>query len=78
MSRRPEALPLDLLGEGKGSGWRCEIFLYVDDVDAAVQELRGLASVLREAADLPWGERLAYVADPDGNPVALAAPDAAP
>ncbi len=22
---------------------------------------------------MPWGERVAYVADPDGNPVALAA-----
>jgi hypothetical protein len=27
-----------------------------------------------EPADVPWGERAAYVTDPDGNPVALAAP----
>jgi lactoylglutathione lyase len=30
------------------------------------------ALVLREAEDKPWGERVAVVADPDGNPVALA------
>jgi lactoylglutathione lyase len=23
---------------------------------------------------MPWGERQAYIADPDGNPVALATP----
>jgi lactoylglutathione lyase len=28
--------------------------------------------VLRDPADMPWGERIATVADPDGNPVALA------
>jgi hypothetical protein len=27
--------------------------------------------VLREAEDMPWGERIATVADPVGNPVAL-------
>jgi lactoylglutathione lyase len=29
-------------------------------------------TVLREPTDMPWGERVAYVTDPDGNPVALA------
>jgi catechol 2,3-dioxygenase-like lactoylglutathione lyase family enzyme len=27
--------------------------------------------ILREAEDMPWGERIATVADPEGNPVAL-------
>jgi lactoylglutathione lyase len=27
---------------------------------------------LQEPADMPWGERIAYVSDPDDNPVALA------
>jgi lactoylglutathione lyase len=31
-------------------------------------------SVLREAADMPWGERVGFVADPEGNVVSLAAP----
>jgi lactoylglutathione lyase len=30
--------------------------------------------VLREPATMPWGERVAYVLDPDANPVALAMP----
>ncbi|MFD6216230.1 VOC family protein, partial [Nocardia salmonicida] len=28
--------------------------------------------ILRSPIDMPWGERIAYVSDPDGNPVALA------
>jgi lactoylglutathione lyase len=49
------------------------MFVYVPDVDAAVEDLRQRqGTILREPADMPWGERVAYVADPDGNPVALA------
>jgi lactoylglutathione lyase len=29
---------------------------------------------LAEPVDQPWGERMAYVADPDGNPVMICAP----
>lgn len=66
--------PKDQLGVQPGTEPRFELFVYVDDVDAATDELRRAgAPVLREPADMPWGERLAYVADPDGNPVALAA-----
>lgn len=56
-------------------GVRFEMFVYVDDVDGHVERLRRGAgtTVLREPADMPWGERVAYVTDPDGNPVALAA-----
>jgi predicted enzyme related to lactoylglutathione lyase len=28
-------------------------------------------SVLRHAEDMPWGERIATIAEPEGNPVAL-------
>lgn len=57
---------------------RFEMFVYVDDVDATVTALRAEGSpVLREPADMPWGERVAYVADPGGNPVALAQPGSA-
>ena len=53
-------------------GQRFEVCVQVDDVDAAVAELRGTgAPVLVEPADQPWGERLAYVQDPEGNPVML-------
>jgi len=51
------------------------MFVYVENVDAAVDELRQRqAAILRDAMDMPWGERVAYVTDPDGNPVALATP----
>lgn len=66
--------PQELIGAEVGSLPRFELFTYVDDVDQQVTELaRDGATVLREPADMPWGERVAYVADPDGNPVALAA-----
>jgi lactoylglutathione lyase len=49
------------------------MFVYVTDVDQLIPQLRaeGVA-IMREPADMPWGERVATIADPDGNPVALA------
>jgi lactoylglutathione lyase len=67
--------PEQLIGVRVGSEPRFEMFVYVDDVDEAVGKLRGAGDqVLKEPADMFWGERVAYVADPDGNPVALAGP----
>ncbi|SHF50453.1 lactoylglutathione lyase [Jatrophihabitans endophyticus] len=60
-------------GAPVGDRPRFELFVYVTDVDATVSALPRGTTVLREPADMPWGERVAYVADPDGNPVALAA-----
>jgi len=66
--------PADQYGGAVGEGMRFEMFVYVDDVDAAVELMRdGGAKLLRQPATMPWGERVAYIADPDGNPVALAA-----
>ena len=62
--------PKDLAGIEVGTGPRFEMFVYVADLEATVSSLG--APVLREPADMPWGERLAYVTDPDGNPVAVA------
>jgi lactoylglutathione lyase len=57
------------------SGHRFELCVYTDDVDAAVAELRDAGvPVLVEPVDQPWSERLAYIEDPDGNPVMIAAP----
>lgn len=51
-----------------------ELCVYTDDVDAAVADLRGRGyAVLFEPADQPWSERMAYVADPDGNAVMICA-----
>jgi lactoylglutathione lyase len=52
------------------TGHAFELCLYAEDTDAAVELLRSAGvPVLVEPADQPWGERLAYVADPDGNRV---------
>jgi lactoylglutathione lyase len=65
--------PQQLLGLEPGTLPRFEMFVYVDDVDRLVAELRrDGVRVLRDPADMPWGERVAYVTDPEGNPVALA------
>ena len=55
------------------SGHRVELCVYVRDVDEAVEALRAIgAPVALEPVDQPWGERIAYVEDPDGNLVMLA------
>jgi lactoylglutathione lyase len=51
------------------------IWLYTDDVDAALADLRAAGvRVVAEPADQPWGERVASVADPDGYVVHIGAP----
>jgi lactoylglutathione lyase len=71
-----EQSPRELIGVEVGSGPRFEMFVYVGDVDGEVERLRAEGvSVLREPEDMFWGERIAWVVDPDGNPVALAARD---
>ena len=62
--------PKMLAGIEAGVEPRFEMFVYVEDVDATVTELG--APVLAQPKDMPWGERVAYVTDPEGNPVALA------
>ena len=55
-----------------GSGPRFEMCVYVDDLEAMLAQLIDAnVMVLCEAEDMPWGERIATVADPEGNPVAL-------
>ena len=52
-----------------------ELCLEVADVDAFVDDLREAeVTVLAEPADQVWGERVAYVEDPDGNPVHIRGP----
>jgi lactoylglutathione lyase len=49
-----------------------EIGFKVPDVDAAYAELvAGGARAVRPPVDQPWGQRTAYVADPDGHLVEL-------
>jgi len=68
-----EASPRALAGVEPGPGPRHELFVYVEDVDAAFAMVRDTGGrTLREPADMPWGERLAFVQDPEGNIVTLA------
>ena len=54
------------------SGHRIELCVYVDDVEETVERLRAAAvPIVLEPVDQPWGERVAYVSDPDGNLVML-------
>jgi lactoylglutathione lyase len=49
-----------------------EVGFKVPDVDAAYAELvAGGARAVRPPVDQPWGQRTAYVADPDGHLVEL-------
>jgi lactoylglutathione lyase len=54
------------------SGHRVELCVYVDDVDDAIARMRAAGvPVVLAPCDQPWGERVAYVEDPDGNLVML-------
>jgi lactoylglutathione lyase len=54
------------------TGHRMELCVYVDDVDRTVERLRAAnVRILLDPTDQPWGERVAYAADPDGNLVML-------
>jgi lactoylglutathione lyase len=72
-----ESSPRQMIGSGIGDGPRFELFVYVADVDAAITSMQaGGVPVLRMPENMPWGERVAFVSDPEGNPVTLAAPNA--
>lgn len=67
IGRDPDALPPSV-------GDRIALWIYVDDVDeafAAWTQAGGRAEQAPE--DMPWGERVAQVRDPDGNLVNLGA-----
>ena len=53
---------------------RFSLWIYVDDCDVVIDTLRAAgAPILEEPVDQPWGERVARVADPDGNFVIVGA-----
>jgi uncharacterized glyoxalase superfamily protein PhnB len=59
-------------------GDQLSIWIYVDDVDAVHQAcLDAGATSLVAPDDMPWGERVAQLHDPDGNLLYLGATSAA-
>jgi lactoylglutathione lyase len=67
------AEPAHGIAQRPASGHRIELCVYVDDVDETCVTARELDfEVVTEPADMPWGERTAWLADPDGNLVMLA------
>ena len=51
-----------------------ELWIYADDADAAVDRVIAAgATLLEPASDQPWGERVALVADPEGNRIRIGA-----
>ena len=52
-----------------------ELYLWVDDLDGALERMTGAgARLLSARAARDWGDEAAYFADPDGNVVVLARP----
>jgi len=62
--------------EAEGAGaLRMLLSIAVDDVDATLGRVEALGgSVSGGPKDMPWGQRVAHVLDPDGNPVNLTQP----
>ncbi|MBM7804305.1 putative enzyme related to lactoylglutathione lyase [Geodermatophilus bullaregiensis] len=55
-----------------GSLGRVLLSIEVDDVDAALPRVLEHGGTAPDAPnDMPWGQRVAHVRDPDGNPVNL-------
>jgi lactoylglutathione lyase len=56
--------------DAPGPAGRVGVWLYTDDVDQEVERLRReRVAVVAEPANTEWGERMATIADPDGNHV---------
>ena len=66
------AEPLHGRPQRPASGHRVELCVYVDDVDGVFARAREDGyELVSDPADMPWGERVAWIADPDGNLVML-------
>ncbi|MEU8781939.1 VOC family protein [Streptomyces sp. NPDC048637] len=58
-----------------GTPTRIVISIAVKDVDALLDRVGSLGgTVLGPANDMPWGQRVAHIQDPDGNAVNLTQP----
>lgn len=52
---------------------RCELYLHVEDLEKEFNNaVRAGAKLISEIAERNWGDRVGYLADPDGHVIALA------
>jgi lactoylglutathione lyase len=66
------AEPLHGRAQRPAAGHRIELCVYVEDVDATYASAEAARfETVSPPADMPWGERIAWVSDPDGNLVML-------
>ncbi|WP_324784218.1 VOC family protein [Streptomyces sp. H51] len=64
---------------GTGSAPRILLSIGVDDVDEVLGRVTALGGSVRGGPkDMPWGQRVAHIEDPDGNPLNLTQPIQAP
>ncbi|KQZ17692.1 extradiol dioxygenase [Streptomyces sp. Root55] len=60
---------------GTGAAPRMLLSIGVDDVDETLGRVEALGGSVRSGPkDMPWGQRVAHIKDPDGNPVNLTQP----
>ncbi|MCX5107804.1 VOC family protein [Streptomyces sp. NBC_00378] len=60
---------------GTGAAPRILLSIGVDDVEATLGRVAALGGTVRSGPnDMPWGQRVAHIQDPDGNPVNLTQP----
>ncbi|CAL9641238.1 hypothetical protein SUDANB120_06350 (plasmid) [Streptomyces sp. enrichment culture] len=60
---------------GPGTAPRILLGIGVDDVDGTLARVEALGGSVRSGPrDMPWGHRVAHIADPDGNAVNLTQP----
>nr|BFD87073.1 VOC family protein [Streptomyces sp. Xyl84] len=60
---------------GTGAAPRILLSIGVDDVDETLGRVEALGGSVRSGPhDMPWGQRVAHIQDPDGNPVNLTQP----
>ncbi|WP_139492016.1 VOC family protein [Brevibacillus dissolubilis] len=61
--------------EGEGSSQTFEVGFVTEDVEGTVNRLREQGvPVLKEPIVKPWGQTVAYVADPDGHYIEICTP----
>ncbi|MFB6876988.1 VOC family protein [Streptomyces sp. NPDC056323] len=60
---------------GTGAAPQILLSIGVDDVEETLGRVAALGGTVRSGPnDMPWGQRVAHILDPDGNPVNLTQP----